>query len=202
VRIQREVAKRISLKDEWQELKTIAGLDIGYVQEGRGYASCVILDIDTLKVVEEKVKAVKIRFPYIPTFLAFRELEGILALAREADVDVYMVGAHGFSHPRRAGLASHLGVILDRPTVGVAKSKLCGEAEEPPNAKGEYTLLKEKDEIIGAVVRTRPGAKPVYVSVGHKLSLETAIAITLRTTTTYRLPQPLRLAHQLATRAT
>ena len=144
---------------------------------------------------------VKVKFPYIPTFLAFRELEPMLKAIKGLEADVYMIGAQGVAHPRRAGLASHLGVILDRPTLGVAKNRLCGEAEMPPDERGAYTLLKDNGETIGAVVRTRTGVEPVYVSVGHKISLEVSIRITLETARNYRLPEPIRAAHGIATDA-
>jgi deoxyribonuclease V len=158
----------------------------------------VLLELKTLEVLEERVRKVRIRFPYLPTFLAFREVEGMLEAAREVEADVYMVDGHGVAHPRRAGLASHLGVVLRRPTLGVAKSRLCGEGEEPPRERGSYALLREGGEVIGAAVRTKTGVKPVYVSVGHGLSLRTAIELTLRTSR-FRMPEPLRLAHSLAT---
>jgi deoxyribonuclease V len=144
---------------------------------------------------------VKVKFPYIPTFLAFRELEPMLKVIKKMEADVYMIGAQGLAHPRRAGLASHLGIILKQPTLGVAKSRLCGDAEVPSDERGAHTLLKDRGETIGAVVRTRPGVQPVYVSIGHKISLEMAIRITLETTQKYRLPEPIRAAHQLATDA-
>jgi deoxyribonuclease V len=117
------------------------------------------------------------------------------------DADVYMVGAQGLAHPRRAGLACHLGVALNKPTLGVAKSKLCGSAEEPGQERGAYSLLRDDGKVIGAVLRTQPSGRPVYVSIGHKLSLKTAIRIVLETTRKHRLPEPLRVAHELATSA-
>ena len=199
--IQRRVAERVLIKDEWKKLERIAGLDLAYAGKDCGYSSCVVLDLSSLEILEKRVKKVRIKFPYLPTFLAFRELEGMLEVAREVEADVYMVDGHGVAHPRRAGLASHLGVVLEKPTLGVAKSKLCGEGEEPPPQRGGYSLLREGGEVVGAAVRTKTGVKPVYVSVGHKLSLPTAIELTLRTSTSFRIPQPLRLAHFLATKS-
>ncbi|MEM0359246.1 MAG: endonuclease V [Candidatus Hadarchaeales archaeon] len=201
IEIQRRVAERVLIKDEWKKLERIAGLDLAYAGKDRGYSSCVVLDLSSLEILEKRVKKVRIKFPYLPTFLAFRELEGMLEVAREVEADVYMVDGHGVAHPRRAGLASHLGVVLEKPTLGVAKSKLCGEGEEPPLQRGGYSLLREGGEVVGAAVRTKTGVKPVYVSVGHKLSLPTAIELTLRTSTSFRIPQPLRLAHFLATKS-
>lgn len=200
-RIQREVAKRVVKRGEPKKLETIAGCDISFTKKDRAYAACAILDYSSLGVLKYSVTGVKVKFPYIPTFLAFRELEPMLKAVRGLGADVYMVGAQGVAHPRRAGLASHLGVILNRPTLGVAKSRLCGDAEMPPDERGAYTLIKDKGETIGAVVRTRPGVEPVYVSVGHRLSLKAAVRITLETARNYRLPEPIRAAHQLATDA-
>ena len=199
--IQNRIAKKIKQRDEFKKLEVIAGCDISFSEDDLAWTACAVLDYKTLEVLKHKTIKVRIKFPYIPTFLAFRELEGMLKMLQGVEADVYMVGAHGFAHPRRAGLACHLGVVLNRPTLGVAKSKLCGEAQTPPNRKGAYMLLKDGGETIGAVLRTRPNVKPVYVSVGHGLSLRTAIKITLNMTRDHRLPEPLRAAHELATKA-
>lgn len=197
--IQLRIARRVVEEDRWRRLERVAGCDLSFARGDQAVAACVVLDRSSLEVLEERVAKVKLRFPYIPTFLAFRELEGMLRVARGVRADVFMVGAQGKAHPRRAGLACHLGVVLNKPALGVAKSRLCGEAEEPPRRRGAYTLLKEGEEVLGVVLRTKPGSKPVYVSVGHKLSLETAIQITLDTSRAHRLPEPLRLAHKIAT---
>ncbi|MEM2672895.1 MAG: endonuclease V, partial [Candidatus Hadarchaeales archaeon] len=114
IEIQRRVAERVLTKDEWKKLERIAGLDLAYVGKDCGYSSCVVLDLSSLEILEKRVKKVRIKFPYLPTFLAFRELEGMLEVAREVEADVYMVDGHGVAHPRRAGLASHLGVVLEK----------------------------------------------------------------------------------------
>lgn len=200
-RIQENVARQVVQRDGFKRLETIAGCDISFAEGDRAYAACAILNYGNLGLVKQKAIKVKLKLPYIPTFLAFRELEGMLKALNSMEADVYMVGAHGVAHPRRAGLASHLGVMLDRPTLGVAKSKLCGEAKEPSKKRGAYTLLNEDGETIGGVLRTKSGSKPVYVSVGHKISLKSAIDLTLKTTREHRLPEPLHLAHELATKA-
>ncbi|MDI6643352.1 MAG: endonuclease V [Candidatus Hodarchaeaceae archaeon] len=200
-RIQEQIAKRVDRRDRFKKLETIAGCDISFARGNLAYAACAVLDYRSLEVLNRRAIKVGLRFPYIPTFLAFRELEGMLEAVKGLEADVYMVGAQGLAHPRRAGLACHLGVMLDRPALGVAKSRLCGEAHMPPKRIGSYTWLKDGKEIIGAVVRTQSDAKPVYVSIGHKLSLKTAIKITLDTTRNHRLPEPLRIAHELATAA-
>jgi deoxyribonuclease V len=141
-----------------------------------------------------------VSFPYVPGLLAFREGPVVLAaLAKLQDQpDVLIFDAHGLAHPRRMGLASHLGVLLDRPTVGCAKSRLVGVHEEPDESRGSWTPLTDADEWIGAVVRTRDHVRPVYVSIGHRVDLKTAISLTLGCTSRYRLPEPIRWAHRVA----
>jgi deoxyribonuclease V len=200
-RLQESIAKRVISEDRVRRLKTVAGCDISFTVGDRAYAACAVLDYKSLQVLKQKVIGVKLRFPYIPTFLAFRELEGMLRAVSGLDADVYMVGAQGFAHPRRAGLACHFGVALNKPTLGVAKKRLFGIAEAPNPERGAYTLLKDDGDVIGAVLRTQASGRPVYVSIGHKLSLNTAIRIALETTRGRRMPEPLRVAHEIATRA-
>jgi deoxyribonuclease V len=200
-RIQQGIARRVRQRDGFRRLGTIAGCDISFARGNFAFAACVMLDYKTLEVFKQNVVGVRLRFPYIPTFLAFRELEGLLKSTEGMDADVYMVGAHGLAHPRRAGLACHLGVMLNRPALGIAKGRLCGEAAPPANRRGAYSLLRDGGEIVGAVLRTRTNVKPIYVSVGHKLALKTAIKIALETTRKHRLPEPLRRAHERATKA-
>jgi len=198
-RLQKRIAKRVVKEDRFRNLETIAGCDISFARGNLACAACAVLDYKSLEVLEKKAVSVRLKFPYIPTFLAFRELEGMLKAVEGLEADVYMVGAQGLAHPRRAGLACHLGIALNKPALGVAKSRLCGEAVLPSKKKGAHSMLKDGGEIVGAILRTQPNAKPVYVSIGHKLSLETVIKITLKTTRKYRLPEPLRAAHKLAT---
>ncbi|MCJ7720040.1 MAG: endonuclease V [Candidatus Hadarchaeum sp.] len=200
-RIQEKIAKNVVRKNRFKKLETIAGCDLSFASGDEAYAACALLDYKSLELIDKKIAKVKVKFPYIPTFLAFREFDPMLKVAQAVDADVFMIGAQGIAHPRRAGLASHFGVLINKPTVGVAKGRLCGEAEEPPNKRGAYSLLKDGKEVIGAVLRTQKDAKPVYVSIGHKLSLKTSIKITFETVRENRLPEPLRVAHELATRA-
>jgi deoxyribonuclease V len=197
--LQRRIAKAVIAEDRFGRIERVAGCDVSGDDEA--WAACVVLDYRTLDVVEKRVERVRLRFPYIPTFLAFRELEGLLSVAGKVKADLFMVGAHGIAHPRRAGLASHLGVVMDSPTIGVAKSLICGRAELPANRRGAYTLVVDGKEVIGAAVRTVAGVKPVYVSAGHRVSLKTAIEVVLRTSSGYRLPEPLRIAHMAAASA-
>jgi len=200
-RVQEKIAKNVIREDRFKKLETIAGCDLSFASGDEAYAACALLDYKSLELIDKKIAKVKVKFPYIPTFLAFKEFDPMLKVAKAVDADVFMIGAHGIAHPRRAGLASHFGVLVNKPTVGVAKGHLCGEAEEPANKRGAYSLLKDDKETIGAVLRTQKDVKPVYVSIGHKLSLKTSIKITLETIRENRLPEPLRAAHELATRA-
>jgi deoxyribonuclease V len=181
--------------------RLIAGVDISvnrWDKMGRG--AVVILNYPGLEIVEVKVVTDKITFPYVPGLLTFREAPLILAAFEEITnvPNLVMVDGQGIAHPRRIGLAAHLGLCLGIPTIGCAKSRLCGEAEEPALSQGSWTGLKDNGEVIGAVVRTREGVKPVYVSIGHMIDLESAIYWVGQCCRGYRLPEPTRLAHQAA----
>ena len=200
-KVQDQISQKVVQKDGFRKLETIAGCDISFTEGGLAYAACAVLSYGDLIPIKKRTIRVKLKFPYIPTFLAFRELEGMLKVLNGLEADIYMVDAQGIAHPRRAGLASHLGVILDSPTLGVAKSRLFGEAKEPAKKRGAFSLLREGEDTIGAALRTQASSKPVYVSVGHKLSLKTAVRIALETARNSRLPEPIRMAHELATAA-
>jgi deoxyribonuclease V len=170
------------------------------------------------QLIETTTASERLIFPYIPGLLSFREAPACLAAVEKlkTEPDAFIIDGQGIAHPRRFGLASHLGLFFDKPTIGCAKSRLTGYFEEPPPEKGAYSLLKDNksfehqagyeprttnDEVIGAVVRTRTSVEPVFVSVGNKCVLKDAIKITLECTTKYRLPEPTRLAHQLVSKA-
>lgn len=165
-------------------------------------AGIVVIQVPDFKIVETAHAACEITFPYIPGLLSFREAPACIAAVEKLETkpDLIIIDGQGIAHPRRLGIAAHLGLILDRPTIGCAKSRLIGEHGTLGTKKGASTILTDKDEIIGAVVRTRRDVKPVYVSVGNKCLLENAVELILRCTTKYRLPEPTRLAHQLVTR--
>jgi len=150
--------------------------------------------------MELKVSSGKIVFPYIPGLLSFRELPLILSACEKLSSvpDLVLVDGQGIAHPRRMGLASHLGLLLDKPTVGCAKSRLCGYHDMPGVEPGSYAELIDKDEVVGVALRTRCGVKPVYVSIGHKVDLQTARNRVLECCRGYRLPEPTRLAHLAA----
>jgi deoxyribonuclease V len=159
-----------------------------------------VLDFPGLAPRAQALARRKVRFPYVPGYLSFREIPVVLAALAKLRVrpDVLLCDGQGYAHPRRFGLACHLGVLTDIPSIGVAKSRLIGEHSVLARAKGSWTPLRDGVEVIGAVVRTRTGVKPLYVSVGHRVSLEMALKIVLRCTTKYRLPETTRAAHRLA----
>ena len=159
-----------------------------------------VLDFPGLEAVEQSVVRLPTSFPYVPGLLSFREIPAVLAaLERLIDLpDLILVDGQGYAHPRRFGIASHLGVLTDLPTIGVGKTRLLGYYDEPPEERGSWTPLRDKGEVIGAVLRTRERVKPLFISAGHRISLETAVAYVMRCTRRYRLPETTRRAHRLA----
>ena len=160
----------------------------------------VVLRLPDLTPVESSVVEQRVSFPYVPGLLSFRETPLILAACERLTLtpDLFIADAQGIAHPRRLGLASHLGLILDVPTIGCAKSILCGSHGGLGEEAGSYVSLLDGGEVIGAALRTKQGAKPVYVSIGHKVDLEAAIYLVLACCRGYRLPEPIRLAHLAA----
>ncbi|MCK2239605.1 MULTISPECIES: endonuclease V [unclassified Crossiella] len=183
---------------------TVAGLDVAYAKDDRTLAAAVVLlDFATQEVLAESTATGVPAFDYIPGLFAFRELPALLtALSRlPATPDLLVVDGHGLAHPHRFGLACHLGVLTGLPVFGVGKTRLIGTAAEPGPERGAYTDLVDEGEVVGRVLRTRPGVKPVYVSVGHRIDLDTACAHTLALTPRYRLPETTRAADQACRRA-
>ena len=176
--------------------RLVAGVDVSYKDE---VARAVIVLLNGLELVEKVVVEEEIRFPYIPGLLSFREIPPLLSAWRKIRTrpDVVIVDGHGVAHPRRFGVASHFGVLLDLPTVGCAKSLLCGEYDEPAKKRGSWSPLVHREETVGAALRTRDGCNVVYVSTGHRISLRSAISVVLACATRYRLPEPQRLADHL-----
>lgn len=199
--IQRRLAGEVSKISEVTTPHFIAGVDISVPRE-RGIATgaVVVLSYPDLILVETRVVSGQLEFPYVPGLLSFREAPLTLAACGELSVtpDLFLVDGQGIAHPRRMGLASHLGLFLDKPTIGCAKSLLCGSCEIPGEAPGSYTEIVDRGEVIGATLRTKLGVKPVYVSIGHKIDLETAIQWVLNCCRGHRLPEPARLAHLAA----
>lgn len=197
---QRELKAQVSTKNGFGEIKAIAGVDVSFPRKDIARAAVVVLGFPNLKLVDQARAEVEVSFPYIPGLLAFREGPAVIAAFEKlkTEPDLIIFDAQGLAHPRRLGLASHLGVLLDKPSIGCAKSKLCGEFRMPENKVGDYTFLRDKGETIGAVVRSKLNTTPLFVSIGHKIDLETAVDFVLKCCRGYRLPEPTRLAHQLA----
>ena len=201
-RIQIECAKKVIKEDDFDTVETVGGMDLTFESidknPTRAWASLVVIDIRTLKTVYNLVVEDVVTFPYIPTFLAFREMPLLLKIYDQAKVkpDVYFIDGQGIAHPRGCGIASHFGVETGEVSVGVAKTKLFGYYREPGPSRGSYSYLKYRDRVIGAVVRTKEGSAPIFVSTGHRISLKTAIDLVLKTSK-YRVPEPTRLAHNL-----
>jgi deoxyribonuclease V len=199
--LQVRLAERVEERDRMAPLRLLGGLDVHYdPARGLAFAAAVLLDAGTLELVESAQVAIPVRFPYRTGLLSFREAPaGLMALqALSRRPDLLLVDGHGRAHPRRFGLACHVGVLADLPTVGVAKSRLVGRHEEPASAAGSSMPLEDKGELIGAVLRSRTAGRPIYVSVGHRVALETAVDLVAAGMRSYRLPEPIRLADRLS----
>ena len=199
--IQRRLAEQVSRSSEVTTPHLIAGVDISVGNTpGMATGAVVVLEYPELRLVETKVVQGRFNFPYVPGLLSFRESPLTLAACQKLTVtpDLVLVDGQGIAHPRRLGLASHLGLFLNTPTIGCAKSRLCGQYDEPGIEPGSYAEVVDRGETIGVALRTRLGVKPVYVSIGHKVDLETAIQWVMNCCRGYRLPEPTRLAHLAA----
>lgn len=193
---------RVERGDRLPPVRLVAGADVAYARAGALLcAAVVVLDARTFDVVDHQVAVAPATFPYLPGFLTFREAPAIgEAFARlRKRPDLLLADAHGVAHPRSFGLACHLGLELEVPTIGVAKTVLVGGSAEPGGDRGDRAPLLHKGEVVGAALRTRPGVAPVYVSTGHRVSLETALGLTLALAPRFRLPEPARRAHAAAT---
>lgn len=201
IALQKQLRGEVIAQDRFSPPTRIAGVDVGFEEGGRiTRAAVAVLHFPSLAPLEEAVARLPTRFPYIPGLLSFREIPAILeALSRLRHTpQLLLCDGQGQAHPRRFGLACHLGVLTDIPAIGVAKSRLIGVHTELAPEKGAWVPLIDKGERIGAVVRSRSGVNPLYISVGHRISLETAIAYLFAATTRYRLPETTRAAHRLA----
>jgi deoxyribonuclease V len=198
VALQRELAARVDARSPLTHCELVAGADISYNRfSSTLYAAVVVIRMEDASVVETQGTVTDVHFPYVPGLLSFREspilLETFAKLKTQPDA--VMVDGHGFSHSRRFGYACHLGLWLDRPTLGCAKSRLVGTFKEPGQKPGSLSPLMDHDEVIGQMVRTKRGVKPVFVSVGHRIDLPSAVRLVLATCRGYRIPEPTRLAH-------
>ena len=206
IALQKELAPRVVSEGDPGDVRLVAAADLAFVdrrwprQPTRGRAAVVLMRYPELEVVEEQVVEGDVSFPYVPGLLSFREAP-LLAQAferLEGAPDLLLVDGHGYAHPRRFGIASHVGLMLGVPTIGCAKSRLCGEHTEPGLRRGSKVELRQGDEVIGTVLRTRDGVKPIYVSAGHRIGLDAAAEWVLRLAPRFRLPEPIRVADALS----
>jgi deoxyribonuclease V len=198
---QAALAGQVLRRDELGEVRRVAGIDIGFEEEGRiTRAAVAVLDYPGLALRESAVVRQPTCFPYVPGLLSFREAPAALAALRQLTLapDLILYDGQGIAHPRRLGIASHLGLVTGIPSIGVAKTRLVGEHAPVPEGRGEWVPLLDRGEIVGAVLRSRAGVKPLYVSIGHRIGLETAVRWVMACVTRYRLPETTRWAHRLA----
>ncbi|MCU7842252.1 MAG: deoxyribonuclease V [Candidatus Thiodiazotropha sp. (ex Monitilora ramsayi)] len=201
IALQRKLRDKLFLSDQLSSPQRVAGVDVGFEEQGTvTRAAVAVLDFPSLTPIEHAVSRLPTTFPYIPGLLSFREIPAILrALEKLTQApDLLLCDGQGFAHPRRFGLACHLGLLTDIPSIGVAKSRLIGTHGNLPLEKGAWVPLMDHGEQIGAVLRTRSGVMPLYISVGHRISLQSAIRYVLACTTRYKLPETTRAAHRLA----
>lgn len=202
--IQTRLADQVIREDDFENIQYVAGADIGFEDNNRTTRAAVaVLELPDLNEVEASVVRQPTRFPYVPGLLSFREVPAVLGALEglHRQPDLILCDGQGYAHPRRFGLACHLGVLADLPTIGVGKTRLIGSYTEPADVRGAWEPLIDSDETIGAVLRSRAGTRPIFVSIGHRISLATAIAYVMRCTGRYRLPETTRRAHRLASGA-
>jgi deoxyribonuclease V len=208
-RIQHDVRGLVRLDDgiSVEQVRVVAGADNGYARRGArttAIATVVVLSFPDLEVIETRTAAREVEFPYVPGLLSFREAPALIAAFEEVrhEPDVVLFDAQGIAHPRRLGAASHMGVLLDRPAIGCAKTRLTGHYEEPGDAFGDRSALVDRGDVLGAAVRTRLGRPPLFVSPGHRISVDTAVAIVLACCRNNRfMPEPTRLADRMVREA-
>ena len=201
IAIQNRLRDRVITTDQFETITTVAGIDAGFEQEGTiTRAAVVVLKLPELTLLEQAIAYRPTTFPYVPSLLSFREMPTVLDALTQLTLepDLIVCDGAGIAHPRRLGIASHLGVLINKPTIGVAKSRLLGTHNELPPEKGAWVPLMDQGETIGAVLRSRTGTKPLYVSPGYRISLNTAVDYVLQCTPKYRLPETTRLADRLA----
>ncbi len=199
--IQDGLRRKLFLKDTFSKVRLVGGADVSYSGED-AYCTVVVLDYDDMQPIEEKTTKSKVDFPYVPTFLSFRETPPIIKSFKllERKPDVLLVDGHGIAHPRGIGLASHVGVLLDYPTIGVAKKILVGDFTAP-EIVGNASEIVYNGRPVGFTLKTRRGSKPIFVSPGHKVSHKSSLLIVKKCLRRHKLPEPLRMAHMLSTQA-
>lgn len=201
IAIQEQLRSEVITSDRLEPVQYVAGVDMGFEAAGTiSRAAVAVLSFPSLQLQESAIARRPTSFPYVPGFLSFREIPAVLDALEKINVipDLILCDGQGIAHPRRFGIACHLGVIVDIPAIGVAKSLLVGKHEEVSQERGSWQPLRHRGETIGAVLRTRTGTKPLYISSGHRVSLLTAIEYVLRCTPKYRLPETTRIADKLA----
>ncbi len=202
IQIQNELRSKVVISPFTENnLRLIAGVDVGLPRGAKmARAAIAVLDYATMEQVDQAIAEIPVSFPYVPGLLSFREMPVILAALKRLETrpDLFIVDGHGYAHPRRFGLACHLGIWLNMATIGCGKTVLTGKPAPLQNSRGSVAFLRDEDETIGASVRTRDGVKPVYISVGHLTDLDSAIHIILNCGRGVRLPEPIRWAHRLA----
>jgi len=199
--LQEQFRHQIITENQLHSIHHVAGIDIGFENHGSiTRAAVAVLTFPDLQLVEQQIAREATRFPYVPGYLSFREVPAALKALEKLriDPDLLLCDGQGYAHPRRFGLACHLGLWTQVPSIGVAKSRLIGTHQALADNKGAWQPLLDHDEVIGAVLRSRERVAPVYVSIGHKVDLPTAIELTLKCTGKYRLPETTRIAHKLA----
>ncbi|MGB3623980.1 MAG: deoxyribonuclease V [Ketobacter sp.] len=204
LRLQQSLAAKVIKEDQFNEIKLVAGVDVAYAKESdKLVAAVVILDAATLEVIETATATDNAQFPYIPGLFSFRELPPLIKAFDQLQhtPDLIICDGQGYAHPRRFGLACHLGVIFDVPTIGCGKTRLLGKHQEPDKERGAVAPLIDNDEVIGNVLRTQTNINPTYVSIGHRFSLATACEWILNLSPKYRLPETTRQADQAVRKA-
>ena len=199
--IQEKLRHRVVTQDELGTVQYVAGVDVGFKNNYQiTQAAVAVLSFPSLELVESAIAEIPTTFPYVPGFLSFREIPAIVEALKKIQTtpDLILCDGQGLAHPRRLGLACHLGVLLDIPTIGVAKSLFIGKHKELPLDKGSWQPLIDRDETVGLVLRSRTKVKPIYISIGHKISLPTAKDYVMQCLTKYRLPETTRWADKLA----
>lgn len=199
IRLQKKLRGLVVASGKLRRVRLVAGADISWDRDSnRGWAGIVVFRFPGMEEIERVSVSGEARFPYVPGLLSFREGPLLLRAFEKlkSDPDVIFFDGQGIAHPRRIGIASHLGVLLDKPTIGCAKSRLVGTHREPGPRRGNCAALRDRGETIGAVLRTRDNVRPVYVSIGHRVSLDEAVRLTLRCSDGYRIPKPTRIADQ------
>lgn len=199
--VQDRLRAAVERRDRIGRVRFVAGVDVGFERDGEiTRAAVAVLTYPRLELADYAIGRLPTRFPYVPGLLSFREIPAVLAALERLRVrpDLILCDGQGIAHPRRCGLASHIGLLVDLPSIGVAKTRLIGTHKEPAQRRGAWQPLMDGGETIGAVLRTRPHVKPLYVSTGHRVSLATAVRYAMACVTRYRLPETTRWAHRLA----